>query len=76
MDNLKICAELAKQFDNLPEITTHTSMLLKGKKFNKNTLGSTYIACSQMKRLMLEKYPLSVEFKNSREFKEIIEILN
>ncbi|MDE6767903.1 MAG: helix-turn-helix domain-containing protein [Eubacterium sp.] len=76
LDNLKICAELAKQFDNLPEVTTHTSMLLNGKKFNKITLGSTYIACSQMKRLILEKYPLSVEFKNSHEFKEIIEILN
>lgn len=75
LENLKLCAELAKRFDNLPEITTHTSMLLNGKKFNKNTLGSTYIACSHIKRLMLEQYPLSVEFKNSDEFKDIIKIL-
>lgn len=76
LENLRICAELAKRFDNLPEITTHTSMLLNGKNFNKNTLGSTYIACSHIKRLMLEQYPLSVEFKNTDEFKEIIERLN
>lgn len=76
LKNLRICAELATQFDNLSEITTHTSMLLDGKEFNKNTLGSTYIACSQMKQLMLEQYPLSVEFKNTDEFKEIIERLN
>lgn len=76
LKNLKICAELAKKFDNLPEITVHTSMLLDGREFNKNTLGSTYIACSHMKRLMLENYPLSVEFKNSDEFKDIIRILN
>lgn len=74
--NLKICAELAKQFDNLPQITSHTSMIFDGMEFNKSTLGSTYDACSHIKRLMLENYPLSDDFKSSAEFKEIIEILN
>lgn len=75
LKNLRICAELAGEFDALPETTVHSSILLNGKEFHKNTLGSTYSACSHMKRLMLENYPLSEEFKKSNEFRDIIKIL-
>lgn len=73
--NLKKCAELAKQFDDLDRITVMRSVLFNGKEFDKHTLGSTYIAKSQIKSLMTEKYPLSDEFKSTDEFKKIIEML-
>lgn len=76
IENLRKSAELAKQFDELPQISERHSLFFEGSVFDKNTLGSTYVACSRMKYLMTEKYPLSDEFKDSREFKEIIEILS
>lgn len=76
LENLRKAAETAKQFDELPQISVRHSLLFDGAEFDKNTLGSTHIACSRMKFLMLERYPLSDEFKASAEFKEIIAILD
>lgn len=75
LENLRKSAEIAKQFDELPQISVRHSFLFDGAEFDKNTLGSTHIACSRMKYLMTERYPLSDEFKASEEFKEILEIL-
>lgn len=75
LENLRKSAELAKQFDELPQISERHSLLFEGSTFDKNVLGSTHIASSRMKMLMTERYPLSDEFKASKEFKEIIEML-
>lgn len=72
---LKRSAELAKQFDELDRFTTMNSALFKGRIFDKQTLGSSYVAKSRMKYLMENKYPLSADFKKTKEFKEIIRIL-
>lgn len=76
LENLKTSASLAKEFDALDRITVMHSDLFEGREFDKHKLGSTYSASSRMKHLMTEKYPLSEEFKNSKEFKEILDILN
>ena len=75
LENLRKSAELAKQFDELPQISERYSLLFEGSSFDKNVLGSTHIASSRMKFLMLERYPLSDEFKATNEFKDIIAML-
>lgn len=73
---LKKEIELAKRFDNLERITVLHSDFFEGKEFDKHTLGSTFIACSRVKYLIEEKYPLSDEFKATPEFQEIIEMIS
>lgn len=72
---LRKSAELAIKFDSLPRITTLHSTLFEGKTFDRHELGSTFIAKSWMKE-NIENYPLSDEFKERAEFKEIIELLS
>lgn len=74
--NLRRSAELAVKFDNLDRITVMHSTLFDGKKFDKQWLGSNFVAKSRMKMLMTERYPLSDEFKTTNEFREIIEMLS
>lgn len=74
--NFRKQCELAIQFDNLDRITTMHSVMFEGKEFDKQTLGTTYIAKMQIKELLSEKYPLSDEFKSSAEFKSIIDMLS
>ncbi len=69
-------SELATKFDSLDRITVMHSVMFEGKKFDKHTLGSTYIAKMQVKELLTKKYPLSDEFKAREEFKSIVEILS
>ncbi len=76
LQNLNKCASLAKKFDSLDRITVMHSKLFEGKEFDKHTLGSTYSAKGQVKHLFTEKYPLSEEFKNLKEFQKIIEFLD
>ncbi len=73
--NLRESAELAIKFDSLPRITTLHSTLLDGKRFDKHELGSNFIAKSWIKET-IEGYPLSDDFKNMPEFKEIMDILS
>ncbi len=70
------CATLAAKYDALPETSQHTSFLLKGLEFNKSkmTLGTTRMS-DRIKSVMLNRYPLSDEFKNSAEFRKILAIL-
>lgn len=75
IENLKKSAYLAKQFDKMDRVTTMHSIIFSGRKFDKHTLGSTYIASSRMYELMTEKYPLTDDFKSTKEFKEILNIL-
>jgi len=75
LHNLRKSAELAIKFDNLPRITTLHSTLFDGKNFDKHELGSNFIAKSWIKET-IENYPLSDDFKNTAEFKEIIAMLS
>ena len=75
LHNLRRSAELAVKFDNLDRITNLHSTLFEGKTFDKQELGTTFIAKSWMKE-NLHNYPLSDEFKERKEFKEIISMLN
>lgn len=75
LHNLRRSAELAVKFDNLDRITTLHSTLLEGKTFDKQSLGTTFIAKSWMKET-IQNYPLSDDFKASAEFKEIIAMLS
>ena len=74
--NFRKQCELAIQFDNLDRITKMHSVMFEGKEFDKQTLGTTYIAKMQVKELLTEKYPLSDDFKSSAEFKDIIDMLS
>ena len=76
LKNFRKQCELAIQFDNLDRITTMHSVMFEGKEFDKQTLGTTYIAKMQVKELLTEKYPLSDDFKSSAEFKDIIDMLS
>lgn len=67
----KMC-DLAIKFDNMDRITTMHSVMFEGNKFDKHTLGTTYVAKTQIKELLTEKYPLSEDFKESDEFKEML----
>lgn len=76
LESLRTSAKLAKEFDNLDRVTIMHSDLFEGRKFDKHKLGSTFSARERMKYLMSEKYPLPDEFKNSKEFKEILNIIS
>lgn len=67
--------QLAKHFDSLDRITVMHSTFFEGREFDKNTLGSTFVASSRVKYLIEEKYPLPDEFKATTEFQEIIKIM-
>lgn len=74
LHNLRKSVELAVKFDNLDRITTLHSTLFEGKTFDKQSLGTTFVAKSWIKENILN-YPLSDEFKSSEEFREIIAML-
>ncbi len=71
----KMC-RLAVEYDNMPEISVHTSESLKGLEFDKAKMliGKDKLT-DRVKHNMLNNYPLSDEFKASKEFKKIIDIL-
>lgn len=73
--NLRKSAELAVSFDNLERNSTLHSTLFEGRNFDKQTLGSNFIAKSWMKENICKHYPLSETFKSTSEFKEILSML-
>ncbi len=73
--NFRKMCELAIKFDNMERITTMHSVMFEGNKFDKHTLGSTYVAKMQVKELLTQKYPLSDKIKETNEFKSIIQML-
>lgn len=74
--NFRTMADLAIKFDAMDRITTMHSVMFEGKEFDKHTLGSTYIAKSQIKHLLTNKYPLSDEFLAKENFRNIISSLD
>ncbi|MBQ6265077.1 MAG: helix-turn-helix transcriptional regulator [Clostridia bacterium] len=78
LENLKKCAELAKYFDEMPNITERTALLFKGTTINKQEDIAVFLdtsVCKQMTNRMLNDYPLSDEFKATPEFRKIIGIM-
>ncbi len=78
LENLKKCAELAKYFDEMPNITERTALLFKGTTINKQEDIAVFLdtsVCKQMTNRMTNDYPLSDEFKATPEFREIIDIM-
>ena len=75
IENFRKMCSLAIEFDSMDTVTTMHSVMFEGKKFDKNRLGSTYNAKSRIKQLLLNRYPLSDEFKATDEFKEIIKMV-
>ena len=75
LKNFRKMCDLAIKFDEMDRITTMHSVMFEGNKFDKHTLGTTYVAKIQTKKLLSEKYPLSKDFKESDEFKEILSSL-
>lgn len=75
INNFKKSAELAIKFDEMDRITTMHSTMFRGKDFDKYTLGSTFVAKNRVKKLLTKEYPLTDKFKETNEFKEIIQTL-
>lgn len=68
-------AELAVKYEAMPDITTHTSYLVEGLKFDKTKAfkgGYDNIAYA-IKDALESGYPLSDEFRATEEFRKIIE---
>lgn len=70
---LRKAAELAKKYDEMPKKTILNSHLLSGSVFEKKEQGRTM--CERMKHHFTVNYPLSDEFKNTEEFKAVLDIL-
>ena len=73
LEYLKLSAEYAKKYDQLPQVTDRTAQFFENRTYEKTLRGKTM--CERMKILMTERYPLSEDFKLSPEFKEIISML-
>ena len=67
---------LAKQYDELPEVSVHTSKAVAGVVFNKTKAyrfwEGSFLA--EVKNGLLTRTELSQEFKNSKEFQRILAI--
>lgn len=70
LKNLKICASEAKKFDEAPDEFTSKALFFNGKKLEKPKRGKT--CTERMKLYFLNQYPFSEEFKNKKEFRDII----
>lgn len=76
---LKECALLAKKHDSLPEETEHNGIFMQGSTYKKAKYGKTM--SQRMKRIFLNDYqkspyPLSDELLSSKEFEEILSLLD
>ena len=70
-------AELALKYEAMPDITIHTSYLVKGLEFNKKSAfkGGYENIADAIREALLDSYPLSDEFRATDGFKKIIESL-
>ncbi len=73
LEYLKISAEYANKYDDMPQVTERSAQFFEGRAYEKTPRGKTM--CQRMKILMTERYPLSEEFKSTPEFQEIIKML-
>ncbi|MBQ3602846.1 MAG: helix-turn-helix transcriptional regulator [Clostridia bacterium] len=73
------CMLLAKKHDELPQENEHNSVFMRGHVYKKTKYGKTL--CERMKRVFLNDYQktdirLSDELVSSKEFEEILNMLN
>lgn len=73
------CALLAKNYDDLPQENEHNSVFMQGYIYKKTKYGKTL--CERMKHIFLNDYQkaeicLSAELAASKEFAEILNLLN
>ena len=76
--HLKRCAELAKRFDTMPNITERTAPLFNGTTMNKQEDVAVLLdtsLCKQMTHHMLDNYPLSDALKATPAFQNILSIM-
>ena len=68
-------AELAVKYEEMPDITTHTSYLVEGLEFDKTKAfkGGYDNIAHAIKDALESGYPLSDEFRANEEFRKIIE---
>lgn len=67
---------LAKRYDEMPEVSVHTSPAVKGVIYDKSKAYRFWDGsfCDDIKDGLRDRPQLSDEFKNSKEFKRILEI--
>lgn len=70
LEHLKAAAEFAKELDNAPDGTERIK-----RYYNYGTAHRDMSAKEFMRTVMTEHYPLGEEFKGTREFGEIVEML-
>ena len=78
LSHLKKCAELAKRFDTMPNLTERKAFLFNGATMNKQEDVAILLdtsLCKQMTHHMLDNYPLSDAFKATPEFQAILAIM-
>lgn len=73
LKNLRKCIQLAKKYDSMPQVTQRKAQFFENRNFEKTLRGKTM--CERMTHLFTKKYPLSEEFKESKEFKELLDFL-
>ncbi len=73
LENLRLSAVHAREFDALHEVVFRQSLLFRGQTYKKAARGKTI--CERMKIYMTERYQLSEKFKATQEFREIICLL-
>lgn len=71
LEHLKTAAEFAKELDNAPDGAEQIKRF-----YNYGTAYRELSACEFMKTVMTQHYPLSDEFKGTKEFEGIIDSLN
>lgn len=69
---LEKCAREAVKHDRLAKETKHTSLLMEGAAYQKTKYGKTM--CERMKDNFIFRYKFSSVFKDTDEFKKIIDI--
>ncbi len=74
LKHLKLSAEYAVSYDNLPQESERKAQFFEGRKYVKTARGKTMR--QRMKYLFTEKYDFSDEFRSSEEFKEILALLS
>lgn len=75
-DSLELCAESANRFDAMDKVTIMQSAMFNGRKFDKNILGSTFIASTRvLEDITSQKFDIPDEHKQSERFQNIVNFL-
>ncbi len=70
----RLAAELAIKYDTMSDVTERTAQFFEGTAYEKPQLDKSM--CERLKTNMTEGYPLSLDFKSSKDLREIISLLD